>query len=80
MLCFVKCSSFILTIVFVSRHISFQRNLAQAVVLVAEWIGKYGIHNWMILRSSYKKMAWMGFEPTTYKFCSDALANWATRS
>ena len=29
--------------------------------------------------SSYRKLAWMGFEPTTTEFCSNALTNWAIR-
>ena len=29
--------------------------------------------------SSYRKLAWVGFEPTTTGFCSDALTDWATR-
>ena len=38
-----------------------------------------GIHCWRILWSSYKKLAWVGFESTTNKFLSDALTNWAIR-
>ena len=33
----------------------------------------------MILRSSYRNLAWVGFEPTTTEFCLDALINWAIR-
>ena len=32
---------------------------------VAEWADTYGIHHWRILWSSYRKLAWVGFEPTT---------------
>ena len=32
---------------------------------VAEWADKYGIHHWRILWSSYRKLAWVGFESTT---------------
>ena len=39
----------------------------------------YGIHYWRILRSSYRKLAWVGFEPTTTEFRSDALTNWTIR-
>ena len=39
----------------------------------------YGIHHWRILRSSYRKLAWVGFELTTTEFRSDALTDWATR-
>ena len=28
---------------------------------VAEWPDRYGIQQWTILRSSYRKLAWMGF-------------------
>ena len=27
----------------------------------------YGIHYWQILWSSYRKLAWLGFEPTTFE-------------
>ena len=37
----------------------------------------YGIHNWRILWSSYRKLAWVGFEPTTTEFRLDALTEWA---
>ena len=45
----------------------------------AEWTDTYGIHHWRILRSSYRKLAWVGFEPTTTEFRSDALTDWAIR-
>ena len=45
----------------------------------AEWADTYGIHYWRILRSSYRKLAWVGFEPTTTEFRSDALTDWAIR-
>ena len=37
------------------------------------------IHHWRSFRSSYRKLAWVGFEPTTTEFRSDALTDWATR-
>ena len=43
---------------------------------VAEWTDTYDIHHWRILWSSYRKLAWVGFEPTTTEFHSDALTNW----
>ena len=67
---FVQCSRFISAIAFVSRHICFKRNLAQVITLAAEWIDTYGIHHWRILRSSYRKLAQVGFEPTTTEFRS----------
>ena len=39
----------------------------------------YKFHHWRILRSSYRKLAWVGFEPTTTEFRSDALTDWAIR-
>ena len=66
---FVQCSLFISVFAFVSCHICFKRSLAQVTTLVAEWIDVYGIHQWIILRSSYRKLAWVGFEPATTKFC-----------
>ena len=35
---------------------------------VAEWVDTYGIHHWRILWSSYRKLVWVGFEPTTTEF------------
>ena len=61
---FVQCSHFISAIAFVSHHICFKRNLAQVITLAAQWIDTYGIHHWRIFRSSYRKLAWVGFEPT----------------
>ena len=46
---------------------------------VAEWVDTYGIHHRRILWSSYRKLAWVGFEPTTTEFRSDALSDWAIR-
>ena len=38
-------------------------------------------HHWMTLWSSYRKSksAWVGPEPITTEFCSEALTNWAIR-
>ena len=38
---------------------------------VAEWADTYGVHHWRILRSSYRKLAWVGFEPTITELRSD---------
>ena len=35
---------------------------------VAEWVDIYGIHPWRTVWSSYRKLAWVGFEPTTNDF------------
>ena len=45
-----------------------------------EWVDTYGIHHWRILWSSYRRLVWLGFEPTTTEFRSDALTEWAIRS
>ena len=37
------------------------------------------IHHWRILCSSNRKLAWVGFEPTTTEFRSDALSDWVIR-
>ena len=42
-------------------------------------INTYGIHYWRKFRNSYKKLAWVGFEPMNTEFRSDALGNWAIR-
>ena len=44
-----------------------------------EWIGTYGIHDWRTCRSSFRKLAWETFEPTTTEFHSEALTDWAIR-
>ena len=38
-----------------------------------------GTHHWRIIWSSYRKLVWVGFEPTTTEFCSEALTDWAIR-
>ena len=48
-------------------------------VSVAEYIDAYVIHHWRVFRSSYRKLAWVGFEPTISEFHSDALNVWAIR-
>ena len=39
----------------------------------------YGIQHWRTLRSSYRKFAWVEFEPTITEFRSDDLTDWANR-
>ena len=46
---------------------------------VVEWPDTYGIHCWRGLWRSYRELAWVGFEPTTPEFLSNALTNWAIR-
>ena len=35
---------------------------------------------WRIFRSSYRKLVWVGFEPTITKLRSHSLTNWAIRT
>ena len=44
---------------------------------ILTYIYIYSIHHWRIFRSSYRKLAWVGFEPTTTEFRSDAVTDWA---
>ena len=37
---------------------------------IAEWTDVHGIHHQTIFRSSYRKLNWLEFEPTTTEFCS----------
>ena len=46
---------------------------------VAEWADTYDIYHWRIPWSSYRKLAWVGFEPTTTEFHPDALTDWAIK-
>ena len=46
---------------------------------VVEWADKYGIHHWQILWSSYRNLAWLGFEPMTTEFPSDTPTDWAVK-
>ena len=46
---------------------------------VVEWTDIHGIHHSAILRSSYRKLVWVGFKPTTTEFRSESLTNWAIR-
>ena len=48
-------------------------------IYIYTYINIYGIHYWRILRSSYIKLAWVGFETTTTELRSDALTDWAIR-
>ena len=57
-------------------RILFKRGLAQVITFVAERIGIHGIHHWRIFRSSYRKLAWVGFEPMTTEFLIIALTEW----
>ena len=58
---------------------TFKQNLAQVITLVTKCIDTYGIHHWRIFRSSYTKLAWVGFEPTITELCSDALTDWGIK-
>ena len=65
---FLQCSRLISVFAFVSHQISFKQSLTQVITLVAESIDAYGIHHWRVFRSSYRKLAWLGFELTTTEF------------
>ena len=41
------------------------------------YIDIYGIYHWQVLWSSYRKLAWVGFEPKATEFYSNALTDWA---
>ena len=43
---------------------------------LTEWADTYRIHHWQILWSSYRKLAWVGFDSMTTEFCSEALTDW----
>ena len=71
--------SFIFPITFVSCHVCFNWNLLDVSHECSGVNDTYGIYHWKILSSSYRRLAWAGFEPTTTEFHSDALTNWAIR-
>ena len=68
------CSEFIFHFGLCLRQLP-QVNSRIVITLAAEWIDAYGIHHWRIFRSSYRKLAWVGFEPMTTEFRSDALTD-----
>ena len=73
-------SNFISAISFFSCHVYFKLKFSWSNHMsVAEWSDTYGIHHWRIIWSSYRKLAWVEYEPTTTEFCSDVLTNWAIR-
>ena len=47
---------------------------------VAEWAHIYGFHHWRIPWSSYRKLAWVGFDPGITEPLSHALTNWAIKT
>ena len=55
----------------------FKPNLAKVITLAAEWIDTYAIQSWKIVRSRYRKLAWVGLGSITTEFHSDALTDWA---
>ena len=71
-----------------SPHLPYRRNPDNFVQYIYIYISTYniyvytyayGIHHWRILWSSYRKLAWVGFEPTTTEFRSEALTDRAIR-
>ena len=77
---FVQWLGFISVFAFASHHICLKCSLAQVITLVEEWTSTYGVHHWKIFKRTYRNLAWLGFEPMTIDFRSDALANLALRS
>ena len=72
-------SNFISAIAFVTCHIYFNHFSRGNHASVAEWTDRYGIHYRKILWSSYRRLAWVGFQRTTTEFRLDALTDWAIR-
>ena len=62
-----------------NNEISWSDWVIQLLISNTIYIYIYGIHHWRITWSSYRKLAWVRFEPTTTEFCLDALTNWAIR-
>ena len=79
--CFsVQYSHFIVTVAFINRHSFFKLNLAQVITLAVKWLIHMVFITEEICRRSYKKLVWVGFEPRTATFRSDALTNWAIKA
>ena len=55
------------------------RSFLKIYIYIYIFIYMVFIHHWRILWSSYRKLAWVGFKPTTSEFRSDALTEWAIR-
>ena len=70
---FFQCSHLILAIVLVSHHICSKQNITNVIISIADLIDTYDIHHWNIFRSSFKKLLFVWFEPTTKGFHSDVL-------
>ena len=62
-----------------SPHLLQAKSRTSNHMSATEWIDTYGIHHWRILRSSNRKLAWVGFHLTTTEFSSDALTNLTIR-
>ena len=62
-----------------SQHLLYT-NSCTCNYVSSEMIDTCGIHHWKIFRRSYTKLAWVGSEPTTTEFRSDAPTDWAIRS
>ena len=43
-------------------------------IYIYMYVYKYGIHHWRIIWSSYRKLAWVGFEPMNTEFNSHSEA------
>ena len=73
---FVQCSGFMSSIALVSRRIYSKWNLAHVNTLAVKWILTNTIHHWRICRSNYRKLACVGFEPTTTEIRWNSFCFW----
>ena len=64
----------IITIIVVNNLISLDYLCLQSLIIALKCLT-----HWRILRSSCRKLTWLGFEPATTEFHSDALTDWAIR-
>ena len=74
------CTIWLSYIIYPSIYLSISIYLYTSIYLYFSlYIYIDGIHYWRILRSSYRKLTGVGFEPTTNEIHSEALTNWAMR-
>ena len=70
-ICFIK--------IYLSQNFPWKQQQPKLVGKTFFLLYIYGIHYRRILWSSYRKLAWVGFEPTTTEFRSDALTDWTIK-
>ena len=59
-----------------SPDLSSSKSWADNYMTVVKWIDRYGIHYWTIFRTSYRKLACVGFGSATTEFCPDVPTDW----